>query len=222
MANNDISRFFGAADRALIEAAVKEAEKRTSGEIVPYAVAGCDEYEVARWRAASLGALLGALVAALAFHYGNFWGGLVDFWIAVPPAVGAALGYVLALAFPALRRSLIPRELLAERAAQRAAAAFLEQEVFATRERTGILILVALFERRVVVLGDSGINANVKQHEWDGIVAEIVAGIKAGTPGQALAAGIGKCGELLERHRVTRRADDFDELPDYLRTENRH
>lgn len=221
MANRDISGFFGAADRALIEAAVREAETRTSGEIVPYAVASCDDYEVARWRALGLGALLGALAAALAFHFGGFWGGLIDLWIAVPPAIGGAAGFLLASAVPALRRALVSRELLAERVAQRAASAFLEQEVFATRDRTGILILVALFERRVAVLGDSGINAAVEQREWDGIVAEIVAGIKAGSPGRALAAGIGRCGELLERHRVARRTDDFDELPDHLRTERK-
>ncbi len=220
MADNDITKFFGAADRTLIEAAVRQAETRTSGEIVPYAVASCDDYEVARWRALGLGALLGALVGTLAFHFGGFWGGLIDLWIAVPPAVGAAVGYLFASTVPALRRALVSPDLLARRVSQRAAAAFLEQEVFATRDRTGILILVALFERRVAVLGDSGINAAVEQREWDGIVAEIVAGIKAGSPGQALAAGIGKCGELLERHRVMRRVDDADELPDYLRIEN--
>ena len=104
---------------------------------------------------------------------------------------------------------------------RRAEAAFLHEEVFRTRDRTGILILVSLLERRVAVLGDAGINAAVEQKEWDSIVAGIVAGIRAGTPARALAEGIGACGHLLERRGVAVRHDDTDELRDDLRTEDR-
>jgi putative membrane protein len=217
MATSDVTRFFSEADRAEIQAAVREAERRTSGEIVPYAVSACDDYEVARWRGAALGALACGLVAAAAHYLGGYWGALLDLWIAVPPVIGAGVGYLAAALSPTLRRLLIPSDVLQERVDQRAAAAFLQQEVFATRERTGVLILVALFERRVVVLGDSGINAKVEQREWDDIVAGIVAGIRAGTPGKALAAGIRACGVLLERPGITRRTDDTDELADHLR-----
>lgn len=217
MATSDVTRFFGAEDRAEIKAAVGEAERRTSGEIVPYAVSSCDDYEVARWHGAALGAIGCGLLAAAVHTFGGYWGALLDLWIAVPPVIGAGLGYLAAVASPAIRRALIPADVLEERVRQRAAAAFLEQEVFDTRERTGILIFVALFERRVVVLGDAGINAKVAQHEWDDVVASIVAGIRAKTPGKALAAGIRACGELLERPGITRRADDTDELADDLR-----
>jgi len=211
-------RFFTEADRAEIQAAVAEAEGRSAGEIVPYAVSACDDYQEARWRGTTLAALLGSLAAALVHALGGYWGELLDLWIAVPPVAGAAFGYLAVQACPWLRRTLAGPELLERRVAQRAAAAFLEAEVFATRDRTGILILVALFERRVVVLGDAGINARVQQHEWDHIVAGIVAGIRAGTPGKALADGIRACGALLERPGMERRADDTDELPNQLRT----
>lgn len=221
MAGSDVTRFFTAADRAEIQAAVAEAETRSAGEIVPYAVSACDDYQEARWRGATLAALLASLGAALVHTLGGFWGGLLDLWIAVPPLAGAAVGYLVTQACPWLRRLLAGAELLERRVAQRAAAAFLEAEVFATRDRTGILIFVALFERRVVVLGDAGINARVQQHEWDRIVADIVAGIRAGTPGKALADGIRACGALLQRPGIERRPDDRDELSNELRTGER-
>lgn len=213
----DVHEFFSGDDLGEIERAVKAAELRTSGEIVPYAVGRCNHYEVALWKAATLGALLGAVAAAIAFDIGGFWGQGVPLWIVAPPAAGAAIGFLLAALLPAVKRLLIPKEELAAAVASRASAAFLEQEVFKTRERTGILIFVALFERRVAVLGDSGINAKVEQGDWDAVVAEIVAGIRAGRPGAALARGIEMCGSLLERHRVERRTDDTDELDDRLR-----
>ena len=118
-----------------------------------------------------------------------------------------------------MRRLVLSGEEMDREVRQRAVEAFVEHEVFATRERTGVLIFLSLFERRVVVLGDSGINARVKPGEWDGIVAGIVAGIKRGQPGQALVEAIGRCGELLQREGVERRADDANELPDRLHLE---
>ncbi len=110
---------------------------------------------------------------------------------------------------------------MARRVGRRASVAFLEEEVFKTRERTGILIFVSLFERRVVVLGDEGIHRRVKPGEWEGIVADIVAGIRARRPADALIEAIGRCGALLERRGVELRPDDKDELADGLRTRER-
>jgi len=100
---------------------------------------------------------------------------------------------------------------------QRATAAFVDQEVFRTRDRTGILIFLSLLERRVVVLADAGINARVPQVEWDAIVALVVAGMRQGQPGPALATAIRRSGDLLAAHRFERRPDDRDELADDLR-----
>ncbi len=215
--NVDVHKFFSPADLAEIESAVKAAERVTSGEIVPYAVASCDHYDGATWKAAALGALLASLGAALAYDLGGFWGRGLALWIAAPPIVGAALGYLAAGLIPPFKRVLVHAHEFTHQVERRAAAAFLEQEVFATAERTGILVFVAVFERRVVVLADSGINAKVEQGEWDGIVAEIVAGIRSGRPGKALADAIRRCGELLARHHVERRPGDRDELSDEMR-----
>jgi putative membrane protein len=134
----------------------------------------------------------------------------------LPPAAGAALGY-LAVLVPALRRWLAGDDLLDLRTRRRAEAAFLEEEVFRTRDRTGILLFVSLFEHRVVVLGDSGINARVAPGEWDEVVRLAVEGIRRGRPGEGLAAAIAACGRLLARPGLERLPDDTDELPDELR-----
>jgi len=111
--------------------------------------------------------------------------------------------------------------LLDLRTRQRAEMAFLEEEVFRTRQRTGILLFLSLFEHRVIVIGDSGINQQVQQSQWDGIVKTVAAGIHAGRPGEALVEGIRQCGELLERHGVAIQPDDSDELSNELRRRDR-
>jgi putative membrane protein len=213
----DVKTLFSPQDLAAVEAAVRDAEARTSGEIVPYAVSRCDSYDGASWKAATFAALVTAVVAA-ALHRGlDLWGVPLALWIVAPPLVGAALGYLACELVPAVKLALVPAEVLAERVAEQASIAFLEQEVFNTRDRTGILIFLSLLEHRVVILGDSGINEKVEQHEWDGIASAVAAGIGRREPGAALVEGIAACGDLLERHGVARREDDRDELDNRLR-----
>ncbi len=210
-----VAKFFSQDDLREIEGAVHAAERRTAGEIVPYAVSHSDHYEAAAWKGAALGAFLATLAAGIARWLGESWGAPSLAWVTMPALVGGALGY-LAAAIRPLKLALAGTAKVDHRVRQRAAAAFLENEVFKTRGRTGVLIFLSLFERRVVVLADAGINARVAQHEWDAIVAGVVDGVRAGRPGKALAAAIARCGELLERDQVTRAADDADELPDRL------
>ncbi len=216
-----VTQLFSESDRDRIQAAVVQAEGKTSGEIVPYVVERSDGYEAAEWRG---GAILGGAIAIAfaALHR------LTDIWLPlnftglVAAAIVAFLGGMLLVRFiPALMRLLAGRDLMTHHVARRAAEAFIAEEVFRTRERTGILLFVSLRERRVLVVGDAGINARVQKADWDGIVAMIVDGLREGKPADGMVRAIGACGALLERHGVKRREDDTDELSDGLRMSDR-
>ena len=211
-------RFFSQADRDAIQAAVRGAESRSSGEIVPYVVERSDEYQNALWKGAALGALLGPMAAFALQRWSPIWGIPLGIWIALPAPLGGAIGYLLAL-LPPVRRWMAGEHALDARARRRAAVAFLDQEVFRTRQRTGILLFVSLFERRVVLLADSGIHQKVEEGAWEAITRRLAGGLRGGRPGPALAEAIQACGELLERHGVERQADDRDELSNELRLE---
>lgn len=216
-----LERMLDEGQRRAVADAVAEAERRTSGEIVPYLVEACDDYDEAAWKAAALGAIAGSLAAAVVWWLGGYWLGAAAFWIGLPAAGGAALGWLAARLSDALRRALVPAGTLDLRARRRAMAAFVEEEVFDTRDRSGILILVALFERRVVVLGDAGINRAVEEGAWQGLVDRLVAGVRAGRLAEALVAAVAECGALLERHGVAIEPDDTDELANEPRLRDR-
>ena len=215
-----MSRFdelFSAAASERIRAAVAKAEDRTSGEIVPYVVDTSDSYAGSFWLSALLGALAGPLAALAVYQRFELWGLVPMVWLLSPVFAGAIAGYLAAWTMPAWRRWLAGEETLIRRTRRRAAVAFLEEEVFKTRDRTGILIFLSLFERRVVILGDEGINRRVQEDEWQAVVGGIVAGIHAGRHSEALVEAIDRCGVLLERRGVAIRSDDTDELSDELR-----
>jgi putative membrane protein len=216
-----ISRLFSAADLERISAAVHDAEQRTSGEIVPYVVEQCDEYEFAEWRGGALLALLTAIVLMFLHSY-------TALWLPIDPAgkllavlIAFGAGMLLVKYVQSLKRILAGSAAMERRLHQRASEAFIAEEVFLTRDRTGILLFLSLLERRVLVLGDAGINQKVKQEEWQDVVATVVAGIRAGSPADGFVDAIQKCGALLERSGVSIRPDDRDELPDALRMKDR-
>jgi putative membrane protein len=213
-----VNEIFTEADHEAIRAAVAAAEELSGGEVVPYAVGRCGDYRAACWAAAALVAALAAGISALVHDLGGFWGGSALVWVALPAPVAALAGFGLVAAWSGLRRRLTSAAALDDRVEMRAAAAFLEAEVFATRDRTGVLIFLALFEHRVVVLADSGIAARVEPGEWKGISDRLAAGIRDGRAAAALIEAIGACGRLLAERRVERRPDDVSELPDHLRT----
>lgn len=211
---------FSDEDLENIRQATRSAEGRTSGEIVPVVVGTCDEYDETIWKAATLGGLFAALSAAVFHTATGLWGG-GPVWLTLPAIGGCAVAAFIAYSSSAVRRALIPASVLESRVEQRARQAFLEEEVFATRDRSGILIFLALFERRVVVIGDEAINRAVEQSEWNEVVEHLVAGIRTGKPGPALVEAITECGRLLELRGVEIKPDDTDELHDGLRMEER-
>ena len=203
-----------------IREAVTAAEARTSGEIVPYIVERSGSYEVAVWRGASFLAVGTMFGAALLLQFYGGWGlgWLYTGWgMALLASLAGVVGAVLAATIPPLKRFLAGQDRLATRVHRRAALAFLDEEVFKTRDRTGILLFVSLFEHRIEVLGDEGINQQVTPDEWVEVVDTIRRGVRQGRLADGLVEAIGMCGRLLEEKGVAIRHDDADEISDAVR-----
>ncbi|HTY19055.1 MAG TPA: hypothetical protein VMH82_15100 [Myxococcota bacterium] len=194
------------AARQHLEAVVAEQERRTGGEIVIAVVGACDEYGSAGWR-------LGTALAAFAF---------LGLGVLAPPlpwtaylgaqAVALLLGHALARV-EGVRRHLLPAALAERRVFERARRCFAEQGLTRTRGRTGILILAALLERRVVVLADEGIHRALGPDEsWQEVVDLAVDGMRHGRPVPGLEAAVRRCGEILAAHLPAPPVNP-DELP---------
>ena len=211
-------RLFTSKDQERIAAAVGKAESRTSGEIVPVIIGRSSGYRTSLCKAAMIGVLPGLAVHEWLLFGGDTWGRPV--WmdgqlLPLMMIAGAVITALLVNYVPYLQRLLIPeRETWSGPSMRRAKESFLDSEVFLTRERTGILLLVSLFEHRVEVLGDTGINAKVEPEDWADVIADVVSGIRSGDPVSGLESAILRCGALLEKAGVERRDDDQNELSD--------
>lgn len=201
--------FFTVEERQRIESAVQQAEKYTSGEIVPMVVDESYDYPRAEILGAGFFSLASAVSLSWAFFGESLWHFLWLFALCFFPFK------VLIRSVPTLRRRLVHPAEISEEVAEKAAIAFLEHGLHHTRDETGILILISLFERRVHVLADRGINNVVPVEQWDDIVATITAGIQRGETCNALCAAIASCGQLLEEH-FPLKDDDTNELANFV------
>jgi len=200
-----------------IREAVKKAEGSTSGEIVPYLVATSDDYEEVQLKSTILFTLAPLFILGLLSYT---W--LLPFPVNLLEVVLGVLGfgvvgYFLPMLIPSFKRLLLSERRLQDAVERRALSSFLEQEVFATENRTGILIFISQFEHMVEVIGDTGINEKVKQEDWQEVVQLIIRGVKNKKPAEGILAGIEKCGELLAAAGVHKPPDNPNELPDGLR-----
>jgi putative membrane protein len=202
-------KYFTPEEQEKIRAAVEAAESRTAGEIVPMIVGASGRYAEANVAGLIVGLVIGS-AAALVWH---------DPW-SVPhaelawPLLGAAIGLALSHV-PVIKRMLVAPRRMTEAVHIRSLAAFTAHGLHHTQGHTGILILASLFEHRVVVLADRGINDKVKPGTWDQIVAMITAGLKSNNGGEVFCAAIERCGSILAEH-FPRAADDRNELKDEL------
>jgi putative membrane protein len=204
-----IATFFSDEDREAIRAATADAERRTSGELVVYVVERCDPYPEVAWKGALIGGAVGAACAAMAVWLFGGWGAPDYLWLLIGLQLGLLAGGLVSR-FEVLARRLVDDEVLSSRTRGRAAEAFIEERVFATAGRTGVLIFLALFEHRVLVLPDDGIVERVNPGAWDEIAASISAGIRTGAPAPALTKAVDQCASLLSAHGLC--GDTVNEL----------
>lgn len=212
---------FSEEDLQRIKKAVNDAEKKISGEIVPVIVEQSGTYAIANYKASLISGTFFFILMIVLDRYVIADASLTLYYdplfIFTVVMAGAALGALVPNMSPAVKRRLVSRDYLDESCRQSAENAFLEEEIFNTRHRTGIMIFISFFEHEVIVMADRGISKVVEQQEWDKIVAELVGNIRTGKIVEGIVAGITRCGEILLEKGFQKTSDDINELRDDLR-----
>lgn len=80
-----------------------------------------------------------------------------------------------------------------------------------TQQRNGVLLYLALEDRKFAVFGDEGIHAQVGLGFWDSVRDVLQRELRAGRPGVAVVAAVEEIGRVLGQHFPSR-PDDTNEL----------
>lgn len=202
-------QLFAEKDLDRITQSISEAEKKTSGEIVPVVASASGRYDRAEDLFGVCCALLAVAVAWLFLQdtrpVSGDWEAGEILGLGLLPIlliffVGFLLGTAAATFISALRLPFISKREMMEEVDRGAAEAFHRFRLRGTAGATGILIYVSLYEHMVRILGDSTIAEKLKQTDWDEICNLVVGGISKGKPADGICEGIGEAGRLLAQH----------------------
>ena len=200
-----------------IKAAVKQAESKISGEIVPVFIERSASYSIASYRAAIFFAAIAFLTIIVIDTYFPAYAIYDPFWIFIITAAAGIIGAALAGYVDPIKKLFLHKIYLDQATARRAQSAFLSEEVFNTRQRTGIMIFISFFEHKVMVIADTGISKVVAQQEWDMLVQNIINNIRQGKLVEGIEGAVLRCGEILLEKGFVISPDDVNELSDDLR-----
>jgi len=196
-------------------ARVAQVEARTGVEVVAAVVGKSHAYPQLPWKAFALGAVIAGFAVVLSDALRPDW---VTAWTVLLQtvavlAVGAAGALLVVFVASFARLFLRPprRDFEVRRYAE---VLFLQKELFATRERIGVLLLVSLFEHKVEILPDRGLASRVTAADWHRVIARMMPLLQDRHAAAALLAGLAAMEEMLVAKGFARRADGVNELPD--------
>jgi putative membrane protein len=236
--NTKSDAFFTDSEKKSIEAAIKEAESRTSGEIVTMVVEQSDSYrDINVLAGIIISAMISMFPAEIVFANSELllrkFIPSMSWFNQIPDGVRffAGMSVFIALTiilyfpvkfifskFPSLRRTILSIKRMDEEVRERALKGFHEHGLGNTKDATGVLFLLSVFERRVHVLADHGIYTKINQETLDKYATSIGRGIADGKGAEALCGAIKDAGKELEKH-FPRKSDDRNELSNRIVTE---
>ena len=193
-------------DHDAVAAAIREAEKRTSGQIVCVLAHTSSAY-------AHIPILWSSVLALLTpwpLIYLTQWSVQRIFLLQVIVFLIAGIAF----SWMPLRLLLVPRALQRARAHRAALEQFVLRRISRTRNRNGILIFVSLAEHYVRIIADEGIAQKVQSSEWEAAIEALTAHLRNGQIAAGFIAAIERCGTVLAEYAPP--DSSANELPDRL------
>ena len=212
MIPNWLNSYLSENEKMTIEKAVLEAEKKTSGEIVPMIVRRSSTVGHVPLILYCLGIMLYYLLgipAVLSDHFEQVWMFSMGWGVLFIPLC------MLLSRSSKVQRLLVNLPDREQQAQQRALNEFYLSGLEKTDGSTGILLLVSVADHQAVVLADRGIASKLPTNTWDEVVDILISGIRSKNMADGFCEAIKKCGDILEPH-FPMAPDDKNELPNHL------
>lgn len=158
-------------DKELLEKTIARAEEQLRSQIVLATVIRSDSYAEIPWKAFALGVSVSGLLALSGNLLFPGWiqGMAVLIAVVAMLATGAAMA-LLTIFLPVFARLFLNDNRAETETRQYAESLFLSRQLFLTKHRTGILLLISLFEKKVVIIPDKGICDHVSNGDIQRII----------------------------------------------------
>ncbi len=198
--------FFLPESRKRVGQAVEAIERETAAEIVVTVRKRAGDYS-------QTDLFLGSVLSLVVLVYMLFDETPFDVgWMPINVMVGFLVGAGASLELAPLRRLLTPLPFLRENVRTASHAAFYDLGISRTSGRTGVLVFVSMFERRVEVVPDIAVKPDELGSEWSAAVKALEASLASGPDFDRFLTALGSIKAPLAR-ALPIQPDDVNELP---------
>jgi putative membrane protein len=185
-------------ERNLLEKRIAAAEKLTGAQIVLAVIERSDLYAELPWKAFALGvSLAGLLIFIFDFLWASWCSPTMVLISVGAMLITGILSALLSLYIPKFARFFLSVHRAEAEVRQYAESLFLSRELYATRRRTGVLLLVSLFEHQIILLPDKGHNRKLNQKVMQNIIEQMKPSLVSGQTARALEIGLAGLEERL-------------------------
>lgn len=186
-------------DSKRLDELINNVEKRINTQIVLALIQRCDVYAELPWKSFALGASVTGLLVFILDQSSYGWQPTFTVLIAVAGILtGGALFALLTLLIPGFAKLFLSDFRAEAEVKQYAESMFLTRELFATSERTGILLLISTFERKVVILPDKGLSDLFPEDKVKSIIASMTPFLRLSEFCRAFEIGLEQLSKSLE------------------------
>ncbi len=195
-----------------LEAYISGIEKRTSIEFVPVILKRCSDYNFFKsqifWVLLTFELLIFRL---LPVHK-------VPMAVELLAAVG--LGWILSKLVEQdfIFRKLLPKKWQHQAVEKKAAEIFLKEEVFNTKARSGLLIMISVFEESVFLFADKGLLQKIPASQWQTLGVQLAKDFDRARPGTSFFEALDEVMKEAEKH-FPPCATNPNEIKNHLRKE---
>lgn len=201
-------------DRGRLDGLIAETEKRTKTQIVLAVIKRSDTYAELPWKAFALGAsIAGLLVFILDLPLYDWYSRVMALIVVAGTLAGGTTFALLTVLVPGFAKRFLSANRAEVEVRQYAESLFLSRELFATSRRTGILLLVSLFERKVVILPDRGLGNQLTKDAMQSVIGAMTPFLKQNEVSRAFEVGLERLSCVLE---TAAPGTGENELPDEI------
>jgi putative membrane protein len=204
-----------AEERRRIDRCVADFEARTGAQAVAAFVDKSDDYPEIPWKAFALGVSFASLALLAVDLWRPDWPGSARGLIFSTVALSAGGAFaLLTLRSRAIARWFLNPARAEAEALQRAQVLFLEHELFRTGRRNALLLLIARFERRIVLLPDRELAARLPADGLHSVIRSVASALREDRWCDGLCDGLDAARDLLVASGIATAAQGENELAD--------
>jgi len=186
------------AESEAIDRRIASVEARTGVHVLAAVVSRSDSYVELPWKAFALGASLSGFAVVVADMWLEQWVTSATALLHAVAILGSAAACALLAVFvPPFARLFLREARSHAEVKQYAESLLLRHELFGTRRRRAVLILVSRFERRVEIVADIGLHGHVGDAEWRQVIETMASHLRDARPFHALEAAMSAVESLL-------------------------